>query len=217
LAFYRARFADASAFTFFVVGSFVLDSIKPLVERYIGSLPATHAGETWRDVGVRIVKGPATIDEPVGPAGKTTVRLVFTDTITFGQEDAVVFDALREIAQQRLYQRLRSELHSTYGVTVALTAVVAPYAHYELDVLFDAEPAQAKSLSAAALAALDTLRMHGPTSHEVYEAMEMIQRRVQSVRRTNQYWLESLSTYAWNGWSFDVGIDSVDSLLDTLT
>ena len=43
LAFYKARFADASNFTFVFVGSFTPETIKPLVETYIASLPATHA------------------------------------------------------------------------------------------------------------------------------------------------------------------------------
>ena len=46
LAFYKARFADASNFTFVFVGSFTPETIKPLVETYIASLPATHAHET---------------------------------------------------------------------------------------------------------------------------------------------------------------------------
>ena len=41
LAFYKARFADASNFTFVFVGSFTPESIRPLVETYVASLPAT--------------------------------------------------------------------------------------------------------------------------------------------------------------------------------
>ena len=52
LAFYKARFADASNFTFVFVGSFTPETIKPLVETYLASLPATHARETWRDLGI---------------------------------------------------------------------------------------------------------------------------------------------------------------------
>src|SRR4029453_19490172 len=39
MAFYKARFADASNFTFVFVGSFTVDAIKPLVETYGGRLP----------------------------------------------------------------------------------------------------------------------------------------------------------------------------------
>ncbi len=36
LAFVRRRFTDATDFSFVIVGAFDVDSIKPLVERYIG-------------------------------------------------------------------------------------------------------------------------------------------------------------------------------------
>src|SRR6202008_5038203 len=40
MAFYKARFADAGHFTFVFVGSFTPESIRPLVETYVASLPA---------------------------------------------------------------------------------------------------------------------------------------------------------------------------------
>ena len=53
IAFSRDRFADASDFTFVFVGSFNLPTMKPLVERYLGSLPALKRKEAGRDVGIR--------------------------------------------------------------------------------------------------------------------------------------------------------------------
>ena len=52
LAFYKDRFADASDFTFVFVGSFDLATMKPLVERYLGSLPALRRNEAAKDVGM---------------------------------------------------------------------------------------------------------------------------------------------------------------------
>src|SRR6185503_18546429 len=57
LAFYKDRFADASDFTFYFVGSFDLEMMKPLVERYLGSLPSLKRKETWKDVGVKYPTG----------------------------------------------------------------------------------------------------------------------------------------------------------------
>jgi zinc protease len=62
LAFYRARFADASAFTFVFVGALDPLTIRPLVERYLASLRAdghglqagsTHACGATRAAGTR--------------------------------------------------------------------------------------------------------------------------------------------------------------------
>ena len=57
LAFYKDRFADASDFTFVFVGSFDLATMKPLVERYLATLPSIRRKETWKDVGVRPTAG----------------------------------------------------------------------------------------------------------------------------------------------------------------
>src|SRR5690606_1854380 len=37
---YKERFADVGDFAFFFVGSFDIDSIKPLIQQYIGNLPS---------------------------------------------------------------------------------------------------------------------------------------------------------------------------------
>ncbi len=50
---YHDRFDDASDFTFFIVGSFRTDSIKPLIETYLASLPSIRRTETWKDMGIR--------------------------------------------------------------------------------------------------------------------------------------------------------------------
>ena len=38
---YKERFANAGDFTFVFDGNFNVDSIKPLLEKYLGSLPST--------------------------------------------------------------------------------------------------------------------------------------------------------------------------------
>src|SRR5205085_11642706 len=57
LDFYRQRFARASDFTFVLVGDVDKERLKPLVERYLASLPndgrkgrSAPSGQ-WRDVG----------------------------------------------------------------------------------------------------------------------------------------------------------------------
>jgi len=45
---YRERIKDASDFTFFIVGNIDAETVKPLVEKYIGSLKSDYRKETWR-------------------------------------------------------------------------------------------------------------------------------------------------------------------------
>ena len=73
LAFYKDRYADASDFTFVLVGSFDLPTIKPLVEQYLGSLPSLHRQEAGRDVGIRPPGGVVEKEVTKGTTPKSEV------------------------------------------------------------------------------------------------------------------------------------------------
>ena len=84
LAFYKDRFADASDFTFVFVGSFSLDAMQPLVERYLASLPSLNRKETWKDTGIR---PPTVVVQKVekGIEPQSRAAIVFTGPFTFDQ------------------------------------------------------------------------------------------------------------------------------------
>ena len=78
LAFYKDRFADASDFTFVFVGSFDLQAMRPLVERYLASLPSLNRSEAAKDIGIR---APATVvkrEVRKGVEPKSQVSIVFS-------------------------------------------------------------------------------------------------------------------------------------------
>ena len=54
---YRMLFNDAAGATFVVVGDVDIDTLKPLFEKYIGSLPKGKKALKWVDDGTRIPKG----------------------------------------------------------------------------------------------------------------------------------------------------------------
>jgi zinc protease len=57
LAFYKNRFADASDFTFIIVGNVDTVGLKPLVTKYLASLPSLNRKETFKDNGITPPKG----------------------------------------------------------------------------------------------------------------------------------------------------------------
>ena len=81
MAFYKDRFADASDFTFVFGGSFDLPTIKPLVEKYLGSLPSIRRKETWKDVGVSTPKDVVIKKVEKGLEPKSSYRHRFQRTI----------------------------------------------------------------------------------------------------------------------------------------
>lgn len=145
------------------------------------------------------------------------MQLAITGTMTYDAEQNMLLNAITEVAQRRLLQRLRTELHATYGVQASASTDQWPYPHYEIDVSFDAAPEQADSLANAAIAVLDTLRAGGPTAAEVADVKALEQRRLQLGLRDNGYILSTLVSDGWNRWSYATGLADSASLLGVLT
>lgn len=57
IAMHRDRFGDMTDFDFYIIGDFDVDSVRPLVERYMASLPAAGRREEPRDIGYHYIKG----------------------------------------------------------------------------------------------------------------------------------------------------------------
>ena len=107
LAFYKNRFADASDFTFVFVGSFDLATLKPLVERYLASLPALYRNETPKDVGVDPPEGVVEREVRSGIEPKSQVSIVFSGAFENDELNRVVARAMAESLAGNLQRTLR--------------------------------------------------------------------------------------------------------------
>ena len=147
LAIYRDRFADASDFTFVIVGSFDLDSIRPLVQRYLGNLPSLKRKEAGRDLGIRPPRGM--VDKTVrrGVEQQSQTFIAFTGPYRYSRTNAYLLSSLSEVLTNRLSERLRNKLGGTYGVSARVSGSRdAPHV-YLATVSFGSAPARAGELT----------------------------------------------------------------------
>jgi zinc protease len=173
-AFYKDRFADASDFTFVFTGSFDPSTIKPLVERYLGSLPSLHRNETWRDDGVAPPKGVVEKVVRKGIEPKSQAAVVFTGAFPFDSPHEVALDALSLVLEGRLRQSLREALRGTYGVDVQAHASKIPAPRYSVTIAFGCDPERTEELVARLFREVERLKAQGPTEAEVVDAREAL-------------------------------------------
>lgn len=200
LEIYRDRFADAGDFTFFLVGAFRRDSVRPLVETYLASLPATGREERWRDLGIRPPEGVVTRVVRRGLEEKGLTQLVFTGPMGFTIDSLHTLSALGQVLRLRLREVLREDLGATYGVSVRASGIAHPVPRYQLSIAFGSAPHRIDELTAAVFAEIDRLREHGPHELELVKVRE-IQARTREVElRTNHFWISQILSYDLNGW-----------------
>jgi zinc protease len=196
LAFYKDRFADASDFTFILVGSFDLPAIKPLVERYLGSLPALHRKESGRDVGIRPPPGVVEKDVRKGTTPKSEVGVVFSGPFQNNQRNRLIFQAMANTLGGNLQRVLREDLGGTYGVSVVPEFTKRPIQEYRLTITFACDPARTQDLVKTLFAVIDDFRTSGPSASQVADAQAALRRDLETDSRQNGYLLKQL-TFAY--------------------
>jgi zinc protease len=207
LRFHRERFADASDFTFVVVGAIVPDSIRPLVERWIGALPAAPAArrrsERARDTGVRPPAGVVRRTVRAGSEPRSSTQMVFTGTAANVTPAAhYELDALEQLLDRRLTDRLREALGGTYSPSVSGSLWSRPTARYELSIGFGSAPERVDELVGATLEVIEALRRDGPTAQELHDIAEAQRRSRETGLKQNGYWLGMLTSYVQESWEF---------------
>jgi len=216
LAFYRDRFADASDFTFVFVGNVSPDSLRPLVERYLGSLPAAHRKETWTDRGVVPPKGVVTREVRKGIEPKSETRIVFTGPFEYTAANRHAIRSLADVLSIKLREQLREELGGTYSVVVSASPSRIPRPEYAFTIGFGSAPERADQLTRAVFAQIDSLKANGASAADVAKVKEAQLRSRETSLKQNGYWLAQLAAYDQAGEDPNA-ILTYESLVNALT
>jgi zinc protease len=192
LEFYGDRFSDASDFTFVIVGSFEVDDMRPLIERYVASLPANGRIENWRDIGIRPPTGVVEKVVRRGVEPQSQTYLVFSGSFDYTRRNRHVLRSLSEVLQIRLRERLREDLAGTYGVSVSAMPERDPVPSFSMSVNFAANPERLEELTAEIFQEIENIKANGPRPADVEKVREAQRRSRETSLKQNSYWLYQL-------------------------
>jgi zinc protease len=202
LRFWRERANNGSNFTAILVGDFEVWQVSPLIERYLGSIPAGHV-EQPADFSYALLRGPVVRSFRRGIEPSAVTRIVLGDTLTITPEADVALRETRDLVEMVLHERLREELAGTYGVNVDLEVFLGPRPSFALSLGFTAAPERIDSLAATAVAELERLRTRGPTADEAARVRTMAIEHAGGDSQSNRYWASELAWHSLVGWSLE--------------
>jgi zinc protease len=197
-AFYKQRFADANGFTFVLVGSFEVDKIKPLLEKYLGGLPSSGGTETYKDLGIRPPAGAITKNVYKGIGDKSSVQLVFNGDYDYNDDNNLQLNALEEILNIKLIERLREKEGETYAPGVRASHTKLPSGRYSITVFFGCAPANVDKLIAATLEEINKIKQNGPEPADVQKFQAETTRAIEVNLKENSFWEDHLRSSAQN-------------------
>ncbi|QQL49554.1 M16 family metallopeptidase [Mucilaginibacter ginkgonis] len=210
--FYKERFADAGDFTFTFVGNFDPEKIKPLLEQYLGSLPADAKHQSYKDLGIRTPMGKFTKSVYKGIGDKSVVDLVWTGNYDYNEANNLQLDALEEVVNIKLIERLREKESGVYSPRIQASYSKIPVGRYNITISFSCAPANVDKLINAAMEEIAKIKQNGPEKVDIEKFAAEEKRSTEVQLKENNFWATYLTGSAQNGTNPDLINDHIKNL-----
>lgn len=211
----RRLFSDVAGAVVYVVGNVDAETLKPLVEKYIASLPAKGEVTTWVDRNEDIVKGEIIKDFPVAmETPKTTVLQVYSADMPYSIEAEALLDAAKLYLDMVYVETLRESEGGTYGASVAVAMLREPKSTALLQVAFETNPESAEKLSKLAVEGVQKLLAEGIPAEKLDMIVKNIKKNIPQDRISNGYWLGNLQKNVEYGENYD---EAYEKAVDAIT
>ncbi len=193
LSIYKDRFADASQANFVFVGNFNTDSIQPLLERYLGALPALNLKEKGITLHSQVPKGKLVKVVEKGKDNKATVLLVYNGDCEYSTEANLQIQALTEVLQYRLLTSLREKAGEVYTPSAQGSMMKEPDQRFAINVSFGCAPEHVDHLVGLVEQDIISLQKKGATSDELQKFKAGFRKQVELQVRSNDFWLQYIA------------------------
>lgn len=197
---YAKLYPDANSFTFIFVGNIDPEVLKPLVEKYIGSIPSSKKPMTWVDDKVRTVEGKVNEEFAVPmQQPKVSVHFGYSGQMPYELKNKVAMTFLTQALNSRYLVSIREEKGGTYGVQVGGSTDYIPEKSYDLVIAFDTNEEMADELCEIIVAEIRKIAEEGPLTEDVEKTREFLLKEWNNSLEQNGGWLSYLQAKYGSG------------------
>jgi zinc protease len=189
LAFYKDRFGDASDFTFVIVGAVDLAQLKPLVETYLGSLPAKGRKEKEKDLKIRRVGGVVKKTFNFGTEPKAAVTISFYGDQPWTRDNDRDMFILGQVLSIGLRDVIREEKGGVYGIGASGNISRSPHQERTFGIRFGCDPKRVDELVTEVFKQLDFVEKNGVGEDLLDKVKQTFTRSRETDLRRNGFWL----------------------------
>ena len=195
-AIYKQIYGNAHGMHYTFVGNIDVEKVKPLLEKYIGSLPASPMENKFRDNGVRMVKGNTEANLKRGKESQSMISIMFEGETEYNREDKINLAALIEVLNIKIIEKLREDMSGIYGGGLQGSIQKRPYVHYTISARLPCGPENVEKLTKAFFEIIKDAQEKGVEQKDLDKVKETWKKQYHVSLQNNDWWLTGLST-AW--------------------
>ncbi len=192
---FKDRFADASDFTYLMVGNFNVEEVIPLLEQYIGGLPSIKRKERWKDVTPGFPKGLVDVEVPKNSEPQSTVAMVWKGDFKWKDKDRQSFTILMNILSIKCRESMREDQGGVYGVSISGSTSRLPKPKFSITSTWGCNPEKIDTLANTVLVEMNKIKEQGPAEIDLNKVKETLIRERETRIRENGFWLGVLQNH----------------------
>ncbi len=194
LEMYKDRFADASDFTFTIIGSFNVDEMKMHTQKYLGNLPSINRDETYNNLNIVPLSGNIQKRIKRGEAPKTQVQMFYHGPFEYNDENSYRLNSTIDYLRIKLREELREDKGGVYGVGIYGGGSRMPDERYSITISFNSDPERTDELIEAAKSVIQNAKREGPSDEDLKKVKEIQRQAKIKNMKENRYWSRQIES-----------------------
>lgn len=209
---YNTLFSNPDDFTFFFVGNFNEAELKPLVEKYLGSLPKTKGTLAYNsenaigyNAGEKEHRFQVAMEMP-----KTTIFYVLNGELEVNLKNKIALSVLDQVLDIRYTKSIREEMGATYSVSsMGQLSGLPSEPDYALLITFDTKPEIADQARAALIPEIEKIAAEGVTDEEMGKIKEYMLKERADALKQNGNWMSWMISREMLGVDMTTGYEEI--------
>ncbi|QEE49875.1 insulinase family protein [Flavobacterium alkalisoli] len=203
VAIYKKEFSSADGYHFFLVGNVDESVLKPLLEQYVASLPATGKEPEFVDNGLRIKPGNNKFVFKKGTEPQSLIIAQYFGEMPYSEDMALKANLIGDILTIRVIEKLREEMGSIYSGNFSGSMEKEPFPSYTIITQLPTGPENVDAILKQTDVEIAKLKKDGPEQKDLDKVrIATIEKRREEIK-TNAYWLSKLQQLEFSGYSIE--------------
>ena len=211
LHIYRECFSNPADFCTVIIGNMSLDELKPLIVKYLASLPAPAPPSAPEGATIAPTTDSKTIEAPSGAVGGAcipqiikqdathifrkqmatplaNVSIFYAADVPFSPKNDLVLDFLKRTLSIAYTDSVREEKGGTYGVSVDFNLDKDDHPNASFRISYNADPSRYEELNPIVYQQLKNIAENGPEPTSMSKVREYLKKQYDQNAITNGYW-----------------------------
>ena len=211
MAIATERFANAADFNFIIVGAFEEETLIPMIEQYIATLPSGGKKEKINPEAIDFAKGSKeSVFTRKMEVPMATVAYFNNGSVQYDLKTKLAFDLAQQALTTELLEEIREKEGGTYGINADGKVQDIPSKTAYMQIVYQTNPDRYEYLNGKIENILENFIVNGPSEENLSKGKEYLLKNYRKSLNENSYYVTAMEEY------LDNGVDLIEGYEQTL-